>query len=257
MFHWSRRLPTATAATVAAAALVGLAAGTASAHVTVNPRQAAQGGFAAFAFRVPNEREDASTVKLDVAFPADQPIAYVSVRPHPGWSYQVNRTKLAQPIKGEEGEISEVVSAITWTADSATTAIKPGEYDEFSISAGPLPEQGDSLVFKANQTYSNGEVVRWIEQPPAGSTEEPEHPAPSVALTPASDTEAQAQPTAAAAEDSTAESTDAWAYTALGVGLLAVALAVVALWLALSLRRRRAQPAPAASAQDEAHERTP
>ena len=65
--------------------LVGLA-GAASAHVTVNPGSAEQGGFTKVAFRVPNERDDAGTTKVQVDLPMDHPIAFVSVRPVPGWS---------------------------------------------------------------------------------------------------------------------------------------------------------------------------
>jgi periplasmic copper chaperone A len=35
----------------------------------------------------------------------------------------------------------------------------------------------DRIVFKALQTYSDGDVVRWIEEPVAGEPE-PDHPAP-------------------------------------------------------------------------------
>ena len=35
----------------------------------------------------------------------------------------------------------------------------------FTISAGALSEDQDELVFKAIQTYSDGEQVRWIEVP--------------------------------------------------------------------------------------------
>ena len=39
------------------------------------------------------------------------------------------------------------------------------------------------MVFKALQTYSDGNVVRWIEEPVDGG-EEPEHPAPVLAAEP-------------------------------------------------------------------------
>lgn len=51
-----------------------LLAGTASAHVSVQPQgPAAKGGYATVNFKVPNERDDASTVKLEVSFPTDHP----------------------------------------------------------------------------------------------------------------------------------------------------------------------------------------
>src|SRR6266498_838016 len=153
----TRRLAAAGVAALAGLCAALLAGTPAAAHVTVNPREATHGGFAALAFRTPNERDNASTIKLAVAFPTDTPIAFISVRQHAGWTYQVTKSKLAQPIQSEDGEITEAVSTITWTAASPGQAIKPSEYDEFSVSVGPLPEGVDHLAFKANQTYSNGE----------------------------------------------------------------------------------------------------
>ena len=145
---------------LAAGAALVLPATSAFAHVTVNPREATQGGYAKLAFRVPNERDNASTTKLEINLPADHPFASVSVRPQAGWTYTVEKTKLATPIKSHDTEITEAVSKITWTGGE----IKPSEFNEFEVSVGPLPSDVDSLTFKALQTYSNGEVVRWIEE---------------------------------------------------------------------------------------------
>jgi len=60
-------------AVVGGAAVVLLATALpAAAHVTVNPKEANQGGFAKLAFRVPNER-DKPTTKLEVAFRLSSP----------------------------------------------------------------------------------------------------------------------------------------------------------------------------------------
>ena len=169
---------------VTAAAIV-LPATTAFAHVTVNPRTATQGSYTKLAFRVPNEEGAANTTKVEVNFPADHPIASVSVKPHPGWTYTVDHTKLANPIKSDDGDITEAVSKVTWTGG----ATKPGEFDEFEVSVGPLPTDADSLTFKALQTYSNGDIVRWIEDATPGGAE-PDHPAPVLTLTKADATAA-------------------------------------------------------------------
>ncbi|HEX8628214.1 MAG TPA: YcnI family protein [Catenuloplanes sp.] len=153
-------------------------AGPAAAHVTVNPTEATQGGYTRVAFRVPTESDTASTTKLEVSMPTQAPIANVSTMPVPGWTVQVDKGKPATPIQGEGGPVAEVVTKITWTADSAS-AIKPGQFQEFPVSLGPLP-QVDQLVFKALQTYSDGNVVRWIDEPTPGA--EPESPAPVLKL---------------------------------------------------------------------------
>ncbi|MDT7594845.1 MAG: hypothetical protein QOJ06_391 [Pseudonocardiales bacterium] len=164
---------------VCAVALLTLA-GVAWAHVTVNPHTAQQGGYTKVSFRVPNERDDASTTQLEVNLPIDHPIASVQTRAVPGWTSTVQKTTLAKPITTDDGQVTEAVSKITWTGSK----IPPGSFEEFDVSMGPLPTDTDQLVFKALQTYDNGEVVRWIDAAPQGAPE-PEHPAPVLTLTPA------------------------------------------------------------------------
>ncbi|MFE7751262.1 YcnI family protein [Streptomyces sp. NPDC057428] len=165
---------------VAASAVV-LLAGPASAHVSVQPQgPAAKGGYATVNFKVPNERDDASTVKLEVNFPTDHPLASVSPQPVAGWKIDVTKSKLAKPLDVHGKKINEAVSKVTWTAEG--DGIKAGFFQQFPLSVGQLPEDADQLVFKALQTYSNKEVVRWIEEPAEGG-EEPANPAPVLALT--------------------------------------------------------------------------
>ena len=181
---------------LAAGAALVLPATSAFAHVTVNPKEAVQGRYAKLAFRVPNERDNASTTKLEVNLPADHPFASVSVRPQPGWTYTIEKTKLPAPIKVHDNEISEATTKITWTGGP----IKPHEFNEFEVSVGPLPSDVDSVTFKALQTYDNGEVVRWIEEETPGGAE-PERPAPVLKLT-----KADAATTSTTAPGQTAQS---------------------------------------------------
>jgi uncharacterized protein YcnI len=167
-----------TGVAVAAAVALLVAAPMAAAHVTVNPREAPKGGYAALSFRVPTERDDASTTRLEVNFPLDTPIASVRVQPHPGWEYRIERTELDEPVDLHGEEITEVVSKITWTGGE----IGPTEFDEFGVSVGPLPSDVDQILFPAIQTYDSGEVVRWIDEPAADGEEEPENPAPALTL---------------------------------------------------------------------------
>ncbi|MFE3329582.1 YcnI family protein [Streptomyces sp. NPDC059176] len=167
-----------------AASSVVLLSGTAFAHVSVQPQgAAAKGGYATVNFKVPNERDNASTVKLEVTVPAEHPLSSVMPQPVPGWKAEVTKTKLAKPLDVHGKQITEAVSKITWTADGGKIA--PGEFQQFPVSLGRLPEDTDKLVFKALQTYDNKEVVRWIEEPKEGAAE-PENPAPVLALSAAS-----------------------------------------------------------------------
>jgi len=174
----------AAAGALAASAVVVLSA-PAFAHVSVQPEgAAAKGGYAVVDFKVPNERDDASTTKLEVTFPTDHPLASAMPEPMDGWNIEVTKSKLAKPLEVHGKKISEAVSKITWTADGK--GIEPGYFEKFPVSVGALPEDADELTFKALQTYSDKEVVRWIEVQKDGA-EEPENPAPVLALSAASE----------------------------------------------------------------------
>lgn len=168
---------------VAMAALAAVAgAGFASAHVTAQPDTAEKGSYSKITFRVPNEDAQAGTVKLEVTLPLDHPIASVSTKPVPGWTVQATKAKLPAPIQSGEGEqITEAVQKLSWTADPGVR-VGPGQFQEFDVSAGPLPGNTEQLVFPATQTYDNGKVVKWDAPPPPPGTQEPEHPAPAVKL---------------------------------------------------------------------------
>lgn len=172
------RIVKALAVGSAAALTVFAVAVPASAHVSANPESAEQGSFTKVSFRVPNEEEKAVTTKVEIDMPLDHPIASVSVRPTPGWTVSVVRGKLPKPITSDDGTVTEAVTKVTWSKGS----IKPGEFQEFELSMGPLPTDTDTLSFKAIQTYSGAPVVRWDQPTPPGG-EEPEHPAPTIHLT--------------------------------------------------------------------------
>lgn len=151
-------------------ALLSLAAlavaGSASAHVTIAPSEALVGNFARFVVRVPNERDDAETVKVEVRFP---PLAFVSFEPKEGWSRTIDMKSLDEPIVVFGNEITEVVGTVTWSGGR----IAPDEFLEFGFSAR-TPDEESTLTFNAIQTYSSGEVVRWTGRPDS------ETPAPDV-----------------------------------------------------------------------------
>ncbi|MGW4914322.1 DUF1775 domain-containing protein, partial [Streptomyces sp. NPDC004270] len=72
------------------AASVLVAAGVASAHVTVHPESYAKGATdGVLTFRVPNEEDTASTTKVQVFLPTDHPVLGVLVSPRDGWTAKV------------------------------------------------------------------------------------------------------------------------------------------------------------------------
>lgn len=155
-----------------------LLAGPASAHVSVQPEDVEKGGYSKLVFKVPNERDNAGTTKLEVNLPTDHPLASVQTMPVPGWEVKVTKSRLSRPLEVHGRQITEAVTKITWSGGT----IEPGTFQEFPISVGPLPEDADRLVFKTLQTYEGGEVVRWIEDLREDGSES-EHPAPVVELT--------------------------------------------------------------------------
>ncbi|WP_105971204.1 YcnI family copper-binding membrane protein [Streptomyces geranii] len=207
------------------AAGVLAAAGSAFAHVTVHPESYAKGATdGVLTFRVPNEEDTASTTKVQVFLPTDHPVLGVLVTPEQGWTAKVTTTRLKTPIKTDDGTITDAVSEITWSGGK----IGQGEYEDFDVAFGQLPDDTGELAFKTLQTYSDGKVVRWIETPEAGQ-EEPENPAPTLKLTAAA---ASAEGTAAKAAKSDAGqvvSASASDSTARGLGIAGLVVGVLGL----------------------------
>jgi periplasmic copper chaperone A len=214
------KIRTQIVAAVVVAAVLALAPAV-GAHVTLQPSEAPAGGFTRLDVRVPTERDDASTTKVVVQMPPG--FLSVSNEPVPGWDTELTMRKLDKPVEQFGEQVTEEVGRITFTADDAS-AIQPGQFQDFGLSlAVPEGKPGSMLTFKALQTYSNGEVVRWIGAPDS------EEPAPQVELT-AAEEEGAPAPAAAqpAAPAGGGEDDD-------GNGLAIVALVVGAAGLAAGL----------------------
>ena len=228
-------------------AVVALTASPAWAHVTITPDSAAKGASdVEVSFRVPNEEDAASTTKVQVAIPTDHPLASALAQAVPGWTATVNSVHLAKPIHTDDGDIGDAVSEITWTADNAAAAIQPNEFGKFDVLVGLLPSDTSELTFKAIQTYSNGDVVRWIEtETPGGPAAE--HPAPMLKLTASGEaatptTQPATSATTPAASSGTIKTAQDDANTAKTIGIIAIIFAVVALVaVGISMLRKRPQ----------------
>ena len=224
-------------ATVIALVAALITAQAAAAHVTLNPREWEAGGFARFSVRVPNERDNADTTEVTVRFP--QSIISASFQPMPGWERTIKMEPLDEPIEEEGEQITEHIASVTWTGGT----IKPGEFQEFGISFRVPETPGEDLVFPAIQTYSNGEVVRWVGPPDADT------PAPIVTVLEPAEEEggqpaATPQPPAASggSETSEDEGTSGLAVVAIILGIAGLAAGLAALGLVWT-RTPRSTPA--------------
>lgn len=214
------------------ALVVGPLAGLAAAHVEVTSPGATEGEEGVLTFRVPTEK-DVPTVKVEVVMPTDTPLTDVLISPKAGWTYALTMAKPSKPLTNEDGNpVTEIVSRVTWTATNG--GIKPNEFDQFQVLADPLPK-ASQLTFKALQTYGDGSVVSWIQEPVAGAPD-PDFPAPVLALA-AGDEPADAVGADDRVPTSSSTST-VLGSIALGVGILAL-LGVG--WVLIGQRRRAAR----------------
>ncbi|WP_066040065.1 YcnI family protein [Herbiconiux solani] len=248
----TRRATAVSGALLATAALTLAAPLAASAHVHVEPGQASAGSYTTLTFKVPNESATASTTSVTVDLPTDTPFTSVSYLPVPGWTTTVTTAALPAQVTVGDATITEAPVSVTWTAVDGV-GITDGQFQEFPISAGPVPETG-SVELPAHQSYSDGTVVDWAEATPA-SGEEPEHPAPTLYIEdapPASEDAGMAAGSGSGAEMTVASASDSDAATAaadastsaslaVGLGIGGFALGAIALVVAaVALLRRPA-----------------
>lgn len=119
------------------------------AHAGVVQKEVGIGSIQTFSFGVPNEKDDATTIGVRIVIPEGVEDVMPNVKP--GWTITVNKSG-----EGEEARVTEVA----WTGGD----IPPGQRDEVSITA-QAPAEETTLIWKAYQTYSDGEVVAWDTDP--------------------------------------------------------------------------------------------
>lgn len=190
----SRRTHRAAAVLGTAAGALFLLSGPASAHVRVFADGAKEGSPATLRFRVPSEKADATTVRVDVTLPKG--VTSTGIPPAAGWT----RKEISSSVGGG--------TQIMWTA-TAGHELKPDAHRYFDVQVGPLPKRA-SVAFDVAQTYSDGSVVNWDER--QTGTKMPDFPAPVLVLDAAAakaeetrqQASAQPAPTAAASPASVA-----------------------------------------------------
>jgi uncharacterized protein YcnI len=238
----------AAAVALGAAAFGALAfASPAAADVVTTPSEATRGDGVKMTLRLPEERPGAYTAKVELLAPESTPIGEIYPMSVDDWAPSSTTRRVSEAVAGLHGfPITEVTASITWIRVSGAPAA--GQSAELTVSMGPMPTQGNEVVFTVVQTYSDGTVVRWAD--PAGGA----HPAVVMRLIGqatggghhgGTTNQGQAAPPVA----SGADSDDGGSYGVLTAGLLAgLGLGVAGGWLIL--RSRRA-PLPAVTIERE------
>jgi uncharacterized protein len=198
--------------------VVALGAGPAFAHVEIEREgQVGSDGTVEATLGVPNEQDDAATVRVELVFPDEPGIQNAQPGTVDGWTASVE--------KNDAGDVESVV----WTGGPLT-----GEEEaELPLSLGPVPDGTEEVEFTALQTYDDGDVVRWVEPTPEGG-EEPEHPAPVLLIT--------GEESAHEASESHDDGMSTGAIVAIVIGAVIVIALVV--WLVMRARGRAKAPTP-------------
>jgi periplasmic copper chaperone A len=164
------------------AAIATLMASSASAHVTLENRQATIGAGYKAVFAVPHGCAGSATTKIRVQIPE----GVIAVKPMPkaGWNVEVIKGKYAAEYDFHGTKFSEGVKEVVWSGGK----LPDDYYDEFIVSTfltGAL-KPDTVLYFPTVQECEQG-VSRWIEIPEgdhAAHAHDSKWPAPGVKLMP-------------------------------------------------------------------------
>ena len=161
-----------TLATFAFLSAVAFAAAPASAHVTLEQREANPGASYKAVFKVPHGCDGQSTHTVRVEFPE----GFVNVKPmpKPGWTLATERAAYGASYSVHGHTVTEGVKTVTWSGGDLPDAY----YDEF-VAAGFIGKdmKPGPIYFKVTQTCADGEIA-WIETPDGISPKRLSAPAP-------------------------------------------------------------------------------
>ena len=221
-----------------AGAVIALAAPlAASAHVGIDPNQSDPGTYPLITFKVPTESATATTTRIELTLPQDTPFGFVSYTPVEGWTTELVKETLPEPVVTDDGEVNEAVTKVIWTAEPGSE-LTAEQYGLFPLVLGPVPDTG-SVVLAVDQTYSDGTVVSWSE---TGADAEFHAPVLYVNDVPESDHHAGGEADDEHAEivvdgDTAAAASDDTLARVLGIGGLV--LGAVAVVIAVTSRRKK------------------
>ncbi len=150
------------------------------AHATLEVQEARAGTWYKARMGIAHGCAGSPTLTVRIQLPSD--VMGVKPQPKPGWTLQIQRTKLDQPIIGSHGEqITERVSEVRWTGGR----LLDEHLDEFVMQFRLPNRPNETLYFPTIQECETG-VHRWIEIPATGrARSDYKEPAPHLRLLPA------------------------------------------------------------------------
>src|ERR1700753_1377798 len=132
----------------------------ASAHVTLQGREATIGSSYKAVFVVPHGCAGSATTKIRVQIPDG--VIDAKPMPKPGWTLEATKGKYATEVDFHGAKLSEGVREVVWSGGK----LPDGVYDEFVVKIfltnGLKP--GSTLYFPVVQECEQG-VSRWIDIP--------------------------------------------------------------------------------------------
>jgi periplasmic copper chaperone A len=159
--------------------LAALGMSSASAHVTLENRQATIGSSYKAVFAVPHGCAGSATVKIRVQIPE----GVIAAKPMPkaGWNVELIKGKYAADYDYHGAKLSDGVKEVVWSGGK----LPDDNYDEFVINTflTSALKPNTNLYFPVVQECEQG-ISRWIDIPADGDAgaHDSKSPAPAVKL---------------------------------------------------------------------------
>ncbi|WP_422012149.1 YcnI family protein [Roseateles sp.] len=152
-----------------------LAAGAASAHVTLEQPAAPAGSSYRATFKIGHGCDGAATRAVVVTLP--EGLRGAKPMPKAGWTLTTTRRPLKAPYESHGKPVTDELAEARWTANSEADYLQDAWYDEFVVRAS-LPAEPGELWFAVRQRCTEGEW-NWADKP---SADNPRPRAPAVRL---------------------------------------------------------------------------
>ena len=154
----------------------------AAAHITLEYQLANAGSYYKGTFKVGHGCGSSPVKQIVVTIPPG--VQGAKPMPKAGWSIEVTREKLVQPVSDHGKTATEDVSRISWSAKTPGDYLQNGWYDEFVLQAR-LPVKAGMLYWPVSQVCEEGKLD-WAEVPkPGQKLSDLKNPAAALELMPA------------------------------------------------------------------------